>query len=84
MKKYMLICCCERDIEEPRFFDSHDAAHDAMVDDFFDTYGYDSEEIDNDAKEEILGDDSDISEKEAYCTNLNHDNVDWKIFEVEV
>ena len=29
-------------------------------------------------------DDGDINDWSAWCENANHDNCDWKIFEVEV
>lgn len=81
MKKYILICCCERDIEEPQFFDSYEEAYDAMINDYQQMTECDDEEIN-----EVLNcpyDDS-IELHSAYCTNKNHDDVDWKIFEVEV
>ena len=81
MKKYMLICCCERDIEEPQFFDSYEEAYEAMINDYQAMTECDEEELN-----EVLNcpyDDS-IESYSAYCTNKNHDDVDWKIFEVEV
>ena len=81
MKKYVLICCCERDIEEPVFFDTHKEAYEAMLDDYKQTMQYDNEDLN-----EVLNDPSsdEITQFSAYCTNPNHDDVDWKIFEVEV
>ena len=75
MKKFILICCCERDIEEPKIFNSYEEAYANMKNDFLQTVGL---------EEDALDDDNFLCDMEAYCTNLNNDNVDWKIFEIKV
>ena len=81
MKKYILICCCERDIEEPQFFDSYEEAYDAMINEYQEMTECDDAELDG-----IINDkyDTAIESHSASCSNRNHDDVDWKIFEVEV
>ncbi len=73
MKKYILICCCERDIEEPVLFDTHKEAYEAMLDDYKQMMGYDDDEL----SEVLNGPYSNaITQFSAYCTNSNLDDVD--------
>lgn len=79
MKNYMLICCCERDIEAPKFFDTHEEAHEAMAKDLADVLGM--------TKEEVM--ESYLEGKElGFYACLNYDSAwsdrhttcDWQIF----
>ena len=68
MKKFVLIEVVEREISTPEFFDTHEKAHKEMKKRF----------------DECYKDDGDIWKSFAWCENANHDNCDWKIFEMEV
>lgn len=65
--KYVLIEVIERYISTPEFFDTFEKAHRRMEERFTDT-----DQLDN----------GELGEWEAYCENANHDNCDWKIFEI--
>lgn len=71
MKKFVLIEVIEREISTPEFFDTHEEAHKEMKRRFDECCEY--RECDGD-----------IWKSFAWCENANHDNCDWKIFEVEV
>lgn len=99
MKKYMYIDVCEREINEPEFFDAKEEAIYHMVNDFLMVKDIPSDivpdVVDEATLEEAL---SILNEKEylddenmvdiesllAYGTTLNHDNWDAKIIEVEI
>lgn len=99
MKKYMYIDVCEREINEPTFFDKKEAAIYHMVNDFCIIRAIADDivpvVIDEKTLEEALSileenelmDDEnmvDIESLLAYGATLNHDNWDAKIFEVEI
>ena len=99
MKKFMYIDVCEREINEPTFFDKKEAAIYHMVNDFCIVRDIDIdivplvldektlEEALSILKENELMDDEnmvDIESLLAYGTTLNHDNWDAKIIEVEI
>ena len=99
MKKYMYIDVCEREINEPTFFDKKEAAIYHMVNDFCTVRDIDIdivplvldektlEEALSILKENELMDDEnmvDIDISLADGTTLNHDNWDAKIIEVEI
>lgn len=99
MKKYMYIDVCEREINEPTFFDKKEAAIYHMVNDFCIIRAIADDivpvVVDDETLEEALSileelelmDDEnmvDIESLLAYGTTLNHDNWDCKIFEVEI
>lgn len=67
MKKFVLIEVIEREISTPEFFNTYEEAYREMKVRF------------NDCND----DDGDINDWSAWCENANHDNCDWKIFEVE-
>ena len=69
--KYMLIEVMEREISEPEYFDTHDAAHDEMCRRVAEVYDISPDEV----KESYL---EDIAWAERYGKNF-----DWKIFAIE-
>ena len=79
-KKYCLITVFERDIEDPKFFDTKEEAFESMRDDVMETLGLTREEFD-----EVYHDMSEdcITDIYAYGTNSEGD-ADWRIVEVEV
>lgn len=77
MKKWCLICCFEREIEHPLFFNTKEEAHKAMVEDFARTIGRTFDE----AMEVYSSGENtycEISDTDAWCNN--HGNYDWRIF----
>lgn len=68
--KYMLIEVMEREISEPEYFDTHDAAHDEMCRRVAEVY-----DISPDENAVVL---EDIAWAERYGKNF-----DWKIFAIE-
>jgi hypothetical protein len=81
MKKWMLVCCCERDIETPEFFDTKGEAQEAMCKDFACMLGLTSEEV---KKIMFKGHnvDEDASIFEDYAWADKHISCDWKIFNI--
>lgn len=99
MKKYMYIDTCEREINEPTFFDKKEAAIYHMVEDFciirditldIVPLVIDEKTLDEALsileELELMNDENsvDIENLLAYGTTLNHDNWDAKIFEIEI
>ena len=86
MKKFVLICCCEREIETPKFFDTLGEATQAMLDDLAITKGYSKEEIEELINEGNYDDYETGLTPSGFSawTTVHHDNVDWQIFEVEI
>lgn len=99
MKKYMYIDVCEREINEPTFFDKKEAAIYHMINDFCTIRAIADDivpvVIDEKTlkealsileKNELMDDENmvDIENLLAYGTTLNHDNWDAKIFEIEI
>lgn len=99
MKKYMYIDVCEREINEPTFFDKKEKAIYHMVNDFCTIRAIaddivpvviDEETLDEALsileELELMDDENmvDIENLLAYGTTLNHDNWDAKIFEIEI
>ena len=77
MKKWCLICCFEREIEHPLFFDTKEEAHKAMVEDFARTTGRTFDE----AMEVYSSGENtycEVADDEAWCNNRG--NYDWRIF----
>lgn len=98
MKKFMYIDTCEREINEPTFFDTKEKAIYHMVNDFCTVRDIDLDivplVIDDETLEEalsileeleLMNDENsiDVENLLAYGTTLNHDNWDAKIFEVD-
>lgn len=99
MKKFMYIDVCEREINEPEFFDTKEEATYYMVNDFLIVKDITSDIVPDVVDEttlkealsilnekEYLDDENnvDIESLLAYGTTLNHDNWDAKIIEVEI
>lgn len=99
MKKFMYIDVCEREINEPEFFDTKEEAIYYMVNDFLIVKDITSDIVPDVVDEttlkealsilnekEYLDDENsvDIESLLAYGTTLNHDNWDAKIIEVEI
>jgi len=85
MKKYMLVCVYEREIEHPVFFDTHEEAHEAMCRDFASVMGLTYEEV-KDAYNTFLNggefyECAGMNNESAWCENYGN-NCDWKIFDV--
>ena len=71
--KYMLIEVMEREISEPEYFDTHDAAHDEMCRRVAEVYDISPDEV----KESYL-EGEDLNENAVVL-----ENFDWKIFAIE-
>lgn len=69
MKNFVLIEVIEREISAPEFFDTLGAAQEEM-----------RERFEASVRDE---DDAYCDEMSAYCENSNHDNCDWKIFDLQ-
>ena len=81
MKNWMLVCCCERDIEHPRFFETKEEAVYAMCADVGDVLGMTPEEVMETRLNgteinlyAIVGDDYAWSDRHVPC--------DWKVFDI--
>lgn len=90
MKNWMLVCCCERDIETPRFFDTEEEAIKAMCADVADVLGMTTDEVmEVRANGDILRD-TELGKfneyawiGDDYAWSDRHVPCDWKIFNVE-
>lgn len=70
MVVYILNCTVEREILQPMVFET---LADAQL------------EMERQYRESVMENDSCmLSNVEAYGENLNHDNIDWKIFETKI
>jgi hypothetical protein len=87
MKNWMLVCCCERDIETPKFFDTKEEAVKAMCADVADVLGMPVDEvmevrangdIVRDTEPGKINDYAWIADDYAWCDR--HVPCDWKIF----
>ena len=65
---YVLIEVVERDISTPEFFDTFEDAHAEMEQRYNDTFR--------------SGVNGELNEWDAWCESANHDNCDWRIFEI--
>lgn len=77
MKNWMLVCCYERDIEEPRFFETYEEAYKQMRMEFLAMLDWKEEEL-----EEMLieyDDECGLVEMAAWAERHGN-NCDWKIF----
>lgn len=75
--KFLLIEVIERNISDPMHFDTFEEAHAKMEKCFFEANGCDPENYDPSDLDGVL------AERIAWCENSNHDNCDWKIFEMK-
>ena len=82
MKNWMLVCCYERDIETPQFFDTKEDAVKAMCADVADVLGMTVDEV-MEARENKNGKNG-INEYawigDDYAWSDRHVPGDWKIF----
>lgn len=81
--KYMLIEVMEREISEPEYFDTHDAAHDEMCRRVAEVYDISIDEVKESYLEgEDLNENAVVLEDIAWAERYGK-NYDWKIFAVE-
>jgi hypothetical protein len=81
--KYMLIEVMEREISEPEYFDTHDAAHDEMCRRVAEVYDISPDEVKESYLEgEDLNDNAVVLDDIAWAERYGK-NFDWKIFAVE-
>ncbi len=100
MKKYMVIDCCEREIGEPKFFNSLEKAQIHLFNLFIEACRYiDADDynkyvvntteelekaIESLVEDDILDDENNFDDTCAWAETYNHDNWDGKIIEVEI
>lgn len=81
--KYMLIEVMEREISEPEYFDTHDAAHDEMCRRVAEVYDISIDEVKESYLEgEDLNENAVVLEDIAWAERYGK-NFDWKIFAIE-
>lgn len=81
--RYILICCVEREIYEPKFFNNLVEANSEMIKEFTEALGFPKGHFfTKEELEDLENDNVKLTVTSAYCENLNHDNCDWKIFEI--
>lgn len=81
--KYMLIEVMEREISEPEYFDTHDAAHDEMCRRVAEVYDISPDEVKESYLEgEDLNENAVVLEDIAWAERYGK-NFDWKIFAIE-
>ena len=82
MQKWMLVSCCDREIDIPLFFDTYKEAYDAMCKDFAQIVGVDASELIDITKSEIA-DMHDVGIlPDAAWAEKRGSKYDWKIFDV--
>ena len=77
MKNWMLVCCYERDIEEPMFYETYEEAYKQMRMELMEMMGWEEGEL-----EEMLieyGDECGLGVYAAWAERHGN-NCDWKIF----
>ena len=79
MKNWMLVCCYERDIETPKFFDTKEEAVKAMCADVADYIGFTVDEV-IEARSNSGEIDNCTYIGIDYAWSDRHANCDWKIF----
>lgn len=80
---YMLIEVMEREISEPEYFDTHDAAHDEMCRRVAEVYDISPDEVKESYLEgEDLNENAVVLEDIAWAERYGK-NFDWKIFAIE-
>lgn len=80
MKNWMLICCYERDIERPRFFETKEEAVAAMCAEVADYTGLTVEEVEEARNNGMETDNGSTYIGEDYAWSDRHACCDWKIF----
>jgi hypothetical protein len=81
MKKYILICCYDREIEMPKFFDTLEQAQRFMREEFEDLMFSADDEFDRDEYEDAVEYKHEIAEMTAWI-NTDDWNCDWIIYEI--
>ena len=79
MKNWMLVCCYERDIETPQFFDTKEEAVKAMCADVGDVLGMTPDEV-MEARNSKNGINEYAWIGDDYAWSDRHVPGDWKIF----
>lgn len=79
-KRFVLVEVIEREISVPKFFDSFEEAHDRMEQHYKEAAGAGNEDAEDFEPDDL---DGELNEWDAYCENSNHDNCDWKIFQLD-
>ena len=79
MKNWMLVCCYERDIEAPKFFDTKEEAIRAMCADVGDVLGMTPDEV-MEARENKTRIDDCAYVGDDFAWSDRHISGDWKIF----
>lgn len=83
MAPYILISCVEREINIAGAFYTFEEAQNKMMREFKETLGYDSShEFSIDEIDDLESNNAGFNEDSAWCESANHDNCDWKIFEI--
>ena len=81
MKNWMLVCCYERDIETPKFFNTKEEAVKAMCADVADVLGMTTDEV-----MEVRANKNEIDEYAWICDDYawsdRHNPGDWRIFDI--
>ena len=81
--KYMLIEVVEREIADPEYFDTHDAAHDEMCRRVAEVCAVSLDEVKASyAEDEDLNESAGVLENIAWAERFG-ENYDWRIFAVE-
>ena len=82
IKRFMLMYCCERDMENPMFFDTQEQAYEFMCGELAEVKGMTIEEIMNLRYDDDYEGDIGITETTAWTERFGN-NHDWKIFDLE-
>lgn len=80
MKNWMLVCCVERDIEEPRFYETYEEAYEQMRSEFAEFMGWNLDEVDDLMADS--GSNVGLASMGAWGERFGN-NCDWKIFNIE-
>ena len=81
--KYMLIEVVERKIADPKYFDTHDAAHDEMCRRVAEVCAVSLDEVKASyVEDEDLNECAEVLEDTAWAERFG-ENYDWRIFAVE-
>lgn len=81
---YMLNETVQRSISEPEFFPTFEQAREEMLNRIRETLDVPDDTDEQALQESIQGNNGELMTDEAYCTNKNHDDCDWKIHEIHL
>lgn len=79
---YMLNETTQRNICEPEFFPTFEQAREEMLNRIRETLDVPDDADEQALRANIQENDGELMVDEAYCTNKNHDDCDWKIHKV--